>query len=113
MASTNFAVPILPGKSEAWKAACVEIAGPRKEEYIKSRRALGITKESACLQQTPNGDFAVVHIEAGDVSAIMQGMLNGTDAFSIWFKEAVFKDIHGIDGSGPVPPAPEVSLDIL
>ena len=113
MATTNFAVPILEGKTEAWKAACVEIAGSRKEEYIKARQALGITKEVACLQQTPHGDYVVVHIEASDVSNIMQGMISATDSFSTWFKDAVFKDVHGIDGSGPVPPAPEVFLNVL
>ena len=113
MATTNFAVPILEGKTEAWKAACVEMAGPRKEEYIKSRQALGITKEVACLQQTPHGDYVVVHIEGNDVSGIMQGMMEATDRFSVWFKEAVFKDVHGIDGSGSVPPAPEVFVNIL
>ena len=55
----------------------------------------------------------VVHIEGNDVSGIMQGMMEATDPFSVWFKEAVFKDVHGIDGSGPVPPAPEVFLNIL
>ena len=114
MASTTFAfaAPILPGKSEAWKAACAEISGSRKEEYLASRRALGITKEVACLQQTPQGDFAVVYIEAG-VSDIMQRMLAATDSFSNWFSEAVLKEIHGIDRSGPMPPTPEVFFNIL
>ncbi|MCI0864829.1 MAG: hypothetical protein J4N69_11360 [Chloroflexi bacterium] len=113
MATTNFAVPILEGKTEAWKAACKEMAGPRREEYLASRRALGITKEIACLQETPHGDYVVVHIEANDVSGIMQGMMQATDAFAVWFKEAVFKDIHGMDGSGPVPSAPPIFIDIL
>ncbi len=113
MASTNFAVPILAGKTDAWKALCTEMSGPRKEGYLASRRGLGITKEIACLQQTPHGDYVVVHIEAGDVSDIMGGMMSATDEFSVWFKEAVFKEIHGIDGSGPVPPTPGVFIDIL
>ena len=113
MATTNFAVPILEGKTEAWKAACVEIAGSRKEEYIKARQALGITKEVACLQQTPHGDYVVVYIEANDVSGILQKMLDATDPFHMWFKEAVLKDCHGITADAPLPPTNDVALDIL
>ena len=113
MATTNFAVPILEGKTEAWKAACAEMAGPRREEYLASRRALGITKEVACLQQTPHGDYVVVYIEANDVSGILQKMLDATDPFHTWFKEAVLKDCHGITADSPVPPTNDVALDIL
>ena len=113
MAYTCFAVPILAGKTDAWKALCAEMSGPRKEGYLESRRALGITKEIACLQETPHGDYVVVHIEANDVSDIMGGMMAATDAFSVWFKDAVFKEIHGVDGSGPVPPTPGVFINIL
>ena len=44
MAFTNFAVPLLEGKTDAWNAACVEIKGSKKELYLASRRNLGITK---------------------------------------------------------------------
>ena len=53
MAFTNFAVPLLEGKTNAWKAACAEINGAKKELYLASRCNLGITKEIAALQQTP------------------------------------------------------------
>jgi len=113
MAFTNFAVPLLEGKTDAWKAACVEIKGSKKELYLASRRNLGITKEIAALQQTPHGDYVVVHLEAADVNGIMGKMLEAGDEFSQWFKEAVFRDCHGIDGSGPVPPSPDIVLNVL
>lgn len=113
MAITNFAAPILAGKTDAWKASCAEINGSKKEAYLASRRALGITKEVASLQQTPHGDYVVVHIEGSDVSGILGKMLAATDEFSAWFKEAVLKDVHGMDGTGPVPPSPEVFINIL
>ncbi len=112
MAATTFAAPILAGKTEAWKAATAEIAGARKDAYIQARRALGITKEVACLQQTPHGDFVVVYIEARDVSAILQNMIDATDPFHAWFKQAILKDCHGIDGSN-VPPINPVTLDFV
>ena len=48
MPSTVFAVPIQPGKTEAWKSATAEMKGPRRNEYLEARRKLGITKEVVC-----------------------------------------------------------------
>ncbi len=112
MPSTTFAAPILAGKTEAWKAAVVEINGPRKEAYLESRRGLGITKEVASLQQTPHGDFVVVYMEARDTSALLQNMIDATGPFNDWFKQTVLKDCHGIEGS-QVPPANPVMIDLL
>jgi len=113
MPSTVFAAPILAGKTDAWKAAISEISGARREEYLQARRTLGITKQVACLQQTPHGDFAVVYIEANDTSKILQDMLDSNDAFHTWFKQAVMKDCHGIESGGMVPPSNEVFLDLI
>ena len=113
MASTVFAAPILPGKTDAWKAAIAEMKGPRREEYLQARRNMGITKEVACLQQTPHGDFACVYVEASDTSGIIEKMVAATDPFHTWFKQAVLADCHGIVASGPLPPGNEVMLDIL
>ena len=113
MAKTVFAAPILADKTDAWKAAVAEINGARKEAYLENRKALGITKETVCLQQTPHGDYVVVYIEANDVSGVLQKMLDATDPFHTWFKEAVLKDCHGITADAPVPPTNDVALDIL
>ena len=113
MPATAFAAPNLSGKTDAWKSATAEMNGARKDAYIEARAALGITKEVACLQQTPHGDYVVVYIEANDVSGILQKMLDATDPFHTWFKEAVLKDCHGITADSPVPPTNDVALDIL
>ena len=113
MASTTFAAPILPGKTDAWKAAVAEISGARKQDYLQARRALGITKEVVTLQQTPMGDFVVVFLEAENITGIMQRMMDATDAFHTWFKEAVLKECHGMEGSSHLPPDNEKVLDLL
>ena len=74
---------------------------------------MGITKEVACLQQTPHGDFAVVYIEANYTSKILQDMLDSNDAFHTLFKQAVMKDCYVIGSGGLVPPSNEVFLDLL
>ena len=115
MPSITFAAPILPGKTEAWKATIEEINGSRREEYIQARRSLGITKEVVSLQQMPQSDMVVVYIEtteATDPSNVMQAMIADNSPFHTWFKQAVLQDCPGIDASG-VPPANQVSLDII
>ena len=113
MPSTVFAAPILPGKTDAWKAAIAEISGPRREEYIQARRNIGITKEVVCLQQTPQGDMVCVYIEARDASHVLDDMISATDPFHTWFKQAVLAEVHGISASGPLPPANEAMLDLF
>ena len=97
-----------------WKAAVAEINGAKKQEDLGARRALGITKEVASLQQTPpHGDFAVVYVEANDVSGILRRMMDSTDPFNTWFKDAVFKECHGMDASSPLPPDNQTMIDLL
>ncbi len=55
----------------------------------------------------------VVHLEAADATGILGRMLEAADEFSQWFKEAALRDGHGIDGSGPVPPSPDILLNVL
>ena len=81
IAFTNFALPLLEGKTDAWKAACAEINGAKKELYLASHRNLGITKEIAALQQTPHEDYVVVHLEAADANGILGKMLEAADEF--------------------------------
>ena len=66
MAAITFAVPILPGKTEAWKQAAAEMAGPRRAEHEESRLRMGVTREVVSLQQTPDEDYVVVCLEGDD-----------------------------------------------
>jgi len=111
MASIASAIPILPGKLEAWRQFVAEMHGPRRMEHAASRRRLGITTERAYLQQTPQGEFAVVFFEAPDVGQMMQGFATSQEPFDIWFREQVL-DVHGWDMTQPPPgPLPELVID--
>ena len=111
MGEFNFAVPILTGKTEAWRKAMEEMKGPRRDDYKRSRKNLGIKREQACLQKTPHGDMVVVHIEAKDPAKVMLAMLASATQFDIWFRDTVLVGVHGMDPKGPQPSAPEVVLD--
>ena len=111
MASLASAFPILPGKTQQWKQFSQEMAGPRRSEYEASRKRLGATREAAYLQQTPQGDLAIVYIEARDISRVFEGFGKSQEPFDIWFRQQV-KEIHGLDLSQSLPgPLPEAIID--
>jgi hypothetical protein len=111
MASLAMAFPILPGKTEQWKHFCQEMAGPRRSEYEASHKRLGWTREVAYLQQTPQGDMAVLYIEAQDIQRVFEGLGMSQEPFDVWAREQL-KEIHGVDLSQPLSgPLPEAFID--
>ena len=109
MPVTTFAVPILPGKTNAWRSAAASLAGRgspnRKADFDDFNRRFGITRHVASLQQTPQGDFAVVFIEGDDPDSVLDRMQQSEHPFERWFVATFFEDIHGITSSeGPPPP---------
>jgi hypothetical protein len=105
-----FAVPILPGKADADRAAMASCrSGERQADHAASRARAGITRESVWIQSTPGGDVAVVVLEADDVDAAMGTLATSQEPFDAWFRE-VLKDVHDIDLAESFPP-PELVMD--
>jgi hypothetical protein len=105
--ATAFAVPILPGKEELDRQTMEELVGSRRDEFEASREHLGITREAAWHQETPDGTVAVVCLEADDLGTAMQGIGSSQEPFDVWFRERM-QEIHGIDLSEPAPPPVQV-----
>jgi hypothetical protein len=101
MAAVAFSAPILPGKSERYRNFAHEVER-RRSEYEASRRSLGITREMAWIQATPQGEVAIVYFEAEDPGRVMQGLATSQDAFDVWFR-AYTLDVHGLDLTQPLP----------
>ncbi|MEX1046153.1 MAG: hypothetical protein WD757_06710 [Actinomycetota bacterium] len=105
-----FAVPIKPGKTEAWKSWADEMTGPRKADFDDLNKRHGLTTHAAWLQQNPDGSHLVVVVIDGPGDREFLGKLatseHETDA---WFRSNV-EDIHPMDFSAPPPPAPERRL---
>ena len=105
-----FAVPILPGKTDADRAAMESCrSGERQADHAASRARAGITRESVWIQSTPDGDVAVVVLEGDDIGAAMGTLATSQEPFDTWFRE-VIKDVHGMDLSEGFPP-PEQVMD--
>jgi hypothetical protein len=104
------AIPIAPGKTEAFKKFISELNGARRAELVESRKRLGV-RERSFLQHTPHGDMVVVTLEGANPQKAFAEFGQGTDAFTTWFKKQV-SEIHGMDLSAPPPgPMPELIVD--
>ena len=112
MPVTTFAVPLLPGKTDAWQQALNEINGARRADYQASRAALGIKQEIASLQQTPDGDLVAVYIEADDPDTVIARMFASDSDFDKWFIETFLVGMHGMNADS-LPPPNAVSLQLV
>lgn len=102
------AFPILPGKTAEWRAWMDEINGPRRAEFIESRRRAGV-HERTFLQPTPMGDLVIVTLEGDDPGHAFGKMVSANDAFTTWFAERA-KEIHGVDLTAPITGSPSELL---
>jgi hypothetical protein len=110
MQSVAFVVPLLPGQTEASRvalASCWE--GARKEAFQDARRRAGIIREAVWIQPAPDGDVAVVYLEADDIGAALTTLGTSEEPFDRWFREHV-RQVHGIALARGFT-APELVLD--
>ena len=107
MAIFAIAIPIIPGKMDAFRSFIAELTGPRKAEFAASRRRLKV-RERTFQQHTPQGDMVVVTLEGDDPAAAFMKFGEGSDAFTQWFKKQVM-DVHGVDLAAPPPGPPPTS----
>ncbi len=91
------AFPILPGKTAEWRAFIDDLNGPRREEFVESRRRAGV-HERTFLQQAPTGDVVIVTLEGDDPGQAFGRLMESTDEFTAWFIERA-QAVHGLDPS--------------
>ena len=108
MAVNAMALPILPGKIEAWRQYNSQVNGPRRSEFEDMMQRHGFTRWLVWLQKTPKSDLMIVFQE-GPVSG-RESIGKSDHPFDMWLKEQV-KDFTGIDlGQPPPGPAPELVM---
>ncbi len=105
------AVPVLPGKVDAWREWLAECQGARKAELEDMNSRFGLTRHRAWLQQNPDGTYVVIAVHDGPGGDEFMGKLGASEnEFDAWFRQHI-QDVHGIDFSQPMPPLPELGLD--
>jgi hypothetical protein len=111
MASLAMTLPLLPGKTGDWKSWTQEMAGTRLSEFRASRKRLGIIREASFLQQTPQGDMAMLYIEAEDIGRAFQGLATSQGPFDVLFRQKT-QEFFGFDlAQPPSGPLPETVFD--
>ncbi len=99
-----FAIPILPGKTDAAREFQHELVTNHLEAYEESQRNVGITKEIWALQHTPQGDLFAVYFQSEHMAASVSKFVASHEPFDLWFKARV-KSVSGLDLNVP-PTAP-------
>ena len=99
------AVPLAADKLDAWEVWVGELNGPRKAAFDDMNTRHGLTEHRAYLQPTPDGNFLVLAIHEGPGSeTFLENVASSNDEFDQWFMGSVV-DLHGMDTTGPMPPA--------
>ena len=71
MAMFAMAIPISPGKTEAWKSLINDLNGSQRTGFVASRRAMGV-RERTFFQSTPMGDMVIVTLEGENPASAFQ-----------------------------------------
>ncbi len=98
----GFAVPILAGQEQAFQEMVAEIAGARAETHQKAYAELGVTKEQAWLQETPEGSMVVVVLEGTDLGGLAAREVASEDPHIQWFLGRL-AELLGYDPADPGP----------
>lgn len=104
METILLALPVLPGKQEAWRRFCQELQGLRRTEYEASRQRLGIAEEAAWLVPSAAGEMAVLLLKAVEPDHLLARLGASSAPFDCWFRRKV-RELHGVDLTQP-PPMP-------
>jgi hypothetical protein len=110
MENLSWAVPILPGKLDAWHAFNDEMQS-RWDEHTASRREMGVHREVVSLMDTPVGPLVCLYHEADDLAAAFRILATSESPYLVWFREKG-REIHGLTAEMLLAPPPaEVKID--
>ena len=107
-----FALPILPGKTEAARAFLQEMDGPRKQELAACGQGVGIVKEVWAIQQGPQGDLFVAYMAGEDIARAFAQLAASQTEFDHWLKQQL-QETTGADLNTPPPgPISQILTDV-
>lgn len=94
--SVAFALPLLPGRTDADRAALASCwTGARRELFEDARRRAGVVREAVWIQPDPGRDVAVVYREADDLAAAHSMLASSAEPFDRWYRDHVHR-VHGV-----------------
>jgi hypothetical protein len=94
------ALPVVPGKTDDARAFLKQLDGSRRDDFDKSERRIGITKELWYLAKLPSGDHLIGYMESPDFNRALPSFVGSRDPFDLWFKEQM-RGVTGLDLNNP------------
>jgi hypothetical protein len=94
------ALPVVAGQSAAARTFMQQLDGARRDEFDRSERRIGITKELWYLAQLPSGDHLIGYMESADFGRALPMFVGSQDPFDLWFKEQMAA-VTGVDLNNP------------
>ena len=110
MRAISFALPILPGKQEAWRRCLQDMLDVYRSDYEAFQQWLGMTRMLTWLTEMPGGNMAIVHIEADEPETILPKLTESDLPFARWLRQHVL-ELHGLDVTRPARLSTELVLD--
>ncbi len=110
MTAFAFALPILPGKQEAWRRCLQEMLDVYRTDYEALRHQLGVTRMVLWLTETPHGNTVIVRIEADELETLLSNLVASDLLFNRWLRQRVL-ELHGLDITQPTRVATELILE--
>lgn len=106
--------PLKPGAADKARAFGRELVGSRKDDFARTRRELGITRQLFFVMPTPNGDFAIMYGEGkpGWLERGFKATATSNDPFLTWFREQVSSFAAVPMFQNATPPTVEHVLEI-
>ena len=95
MARVVRAFPLLEGKRDTLMSFLAELE-KRAEDTAQFYKAYGVTRESAHVQSTPQGDLLIVCTDLADADATARAYAAEAAPFHAWFKGKVL-EVTGFD----------------
>jgi len=93
-------LPVLAGQSAAARTFMQQLDGARRDEFDRSERRIGISKELWFLAPLPSGDQLIGYMESADFASALPMFVASRDPFDLWFKEQM-ASVTGIDLNNP------------
>jgi hypothetical protein len=105
MPTLAFSIPVLAGKTDAFRSAQDRFIGQRRHEFEASRERLGISAEQGFLQHTPHGDVAVVVFEVEDPMRMLSTAASSAASIDVDFRRYLY-EVFGLDLASAPATAP-------
>lgn len=90
------AAPILPGRAEAWRRLCQELAGSRANAFTAAASRAGARSLRAWVLPGTRGEIALIWLDAAHPAAALADLAAPSTPFERWLCEQI-RLLLGID----------------